>query len=192
MFEWTVGGVRCRVSLLFPALLAALLMVQPDGLAVTCLLAAVLHEGGHLLAMLCLGYPPAACTLSAFGVRLELSGERLPGYRHNLLISFAGPAMNGLAVMLLWMFRRPEAAMVHLCLGGFNLLPAGALDGGQMVRCMLCLHGGERQAERWLPVFSAFVLLPLAAFSFYLFFSGQGNGTLAVVSVYLVLLLFFS
>ena len=33
MFEWTLGGVRCRISLLFPALLAVLLTVQPDGLA---------------------------------------------------------------------------------------------------------------------------------------------------------------
>ena len=192
MFEWTLGGVRCRISLLFPALLAVLLTVQPDGLAVTCLLAAGLHEGGHLLAMRCLGYPPTACTLSAFGVRLELSGERLPGYVHNWLISFAGPAANGLAALCLWMLNRPQAAMVHVVLACFNLLPAGALDGGQMARCLLCLHGGERQAERWLPVFSAVVLLPLAVFSFYLFLSGQGNGTLAVVSVYLVLLLFFS
>ena len=48
MLEWRIGGVRCRLSLLFPALITALLLWQPDGLAVSCLLASLIHEGGDV------------------------------------------------------------------------------------------------------------------------------------------------
>ena len=106
MFEWRWGGIRCRVSLLFPALVTALLLRQPDGLAVTCLLASLIHEGGHLLAMLAVGVSPRDCTLGAFGLRIELGGQ-LMDYRKNLFVSIAGPLANGLAAavsggLLLW------------------------------------------------------------------------------------------
>lgn len=191
MYEMQIFGVRCRLSLLFPALLAALLLWQPDGLAASCVAASVIHECGHLLTMIALGYPPQACTLGAFGMRIRL-GSRLPGYGHNLLISLAGPAANALAACIFLLLNRPVTAAVHLTLGGFNLLPATALDGGEILRCCLCLLGMETLAEPVLRFLSALVLLPLATGSFYLFCRGWGNGTLVIVSMYLVMLVFFS
>ncbi len=190
MLEGTVGGVRCRVSLLFPALLTGLLLSQGDSLAVSCLIASGMHECGHLLAMVALGCPPQVCVLGAFGMRLEMGGERLVGYRRNMLISLAGPAVNILAAPLLWAVCCRPAAVVHGLLAVLNLLPAAALDGGQVVRCLLCLAGREAQAERWLRMLSAAVLLPLASVAFWLALSGVGNATLLIVSGYLVALIF--
>lgn len=191
MLELRLWGIRCRLSLLFPALITALLLWQPDGLAVSCVVAAAVHEGGHLLAMLCLGYPPQACTLGAFGMRIRL-GKRLPGYGHNLLISLAGPAANLLAAGGLFCLQSIDTAAVHLILACLNLLPASALDGGEILRCGVSLLGFASLAEPLLRLTSALVLLPLAAGSFWLFLQGWGNGTLLVVSLYLVVLVFFS
>ena len=183
-------GIRCRVSLLFPALVTALLLWQPDGLAVSCLLASFIHEGGHLLAMLALGVPPQNCTLGAFGMRLDLDNP-LVDYKKNLLISMAGPLANGMAAALLLMLESPDTAMVHLVLAGLNLLPAAALDGGEILRCGLCLLGMEPLVRWVIRLSSALVLLPLAAVSFWLCFRGN-NPTLLIVSGYLVALVFFS
>ncbi len=191
MLEARFGGVHFRLSLLFPALITTLLLWQPDGLAVSCLVASAIHEGGHLLAMLMLGYPPRDCTLGAFGIRIRL-GDRLPGYAHNLVISIAGPAANLVSACVLFLLNCPGAAGVHLVLAGFNLLPASALDGGELLRCGLCLLGMEALASPVLRFISALVLLPLATGSFWLFLRGWGNGTLAIVSVYLVALVYFS
>lgn len=191
MLEGHVAGVCCRVSLLFPALLTGLLLAQTDSLAVSCVLASAMHEGGHLLAMVALGCPPQVCTIGAFGMRIEMSAERLVGYRRNILISLAGPAVNLLAAPLLWVCGCEQAAVVHLTLAVFNLLPAAALDGGQVLRCLFCLAGKESQADRWLRWLSAAVLLPLAVLAFWLFLSGWGNGTLLIVSGYLTALIFF-
>ncbi len=189
MFEWRIGGIRCRLSLLFPAMLTALLLYQPDGLSVGCVLASCIHEGGHLLAMTLLGCPPDGCTLGAFGVRLEARRRHLLGYGRSLCIAAAGPLANGVAAAFLW-HSRPQTAAVHLSLAALNLLPARALDGGQIVELCLCMTGGERYAPRILTVLSAVVLLPLAALALYVALSG-GNPTLLVVSGYLALLVFF-
>ena len=190
MFEWRLWGIRCRVSLLFPALVTALLLWQPDGPAVSCLLASLIHEGGHLLAMLAVGVPPQNCTLGAFGMRIEL-GNALVGYRRNLLISLAGPLANGLAAALLLMLGSPTTAAVHLALAMLNLLPAAALDGGEVLKCGLGLMGLEALTGSVLRFSSALVLLPLAAISIWLFLKGE-NLTLLIVSGYLTALVFFS
>lgn len=190
MLEWQSRKVRYRVSLLFPALVTALLLWQPDGLAVSCLLASLIHEGGHLLAMLLLGVPPQNCTVGAFGMRIDLDNP-LVDYRKNLLISIGGPLVNGLAAAGLLLFDSPDIAMVHLVLAGLNLLPAAALDGGEILRCGLCLLGMESLVRPMLRLSSALVLLPLASLSFWLCFRGN-NPTLLIVSAYLVALIFFS
>lgn len=190
MLEWRLWGIRCRVSLLFPALVTALLLWQPDGLAVSCLLASLIHEGGHLLAMLAMGVPPQSCTLGAFGMRIDL-GKRLMDYKKNLLISIAGPLANGLAAAVLLMLRSPDTAMVHLILAGLNLLPAAALDGGELLRGGMCLLGLDALTGLVLRFSSALVLLPMAAVSFWLCLQGN-NPTLLIISGYLVALVFFS
>lgn len=190
MFEWRLGGVRCRLSLLFPALVTALLLWQSDGLAISCLLASLIHEGGHLMAMVMVGVPPQQCTLGAFGLRFDLNNT-LVGYGKNLFISFAGPLANGVAAALLFWLKSPSVAMVHLTLAGLNLLPAAALDGGELLRCGVCLLGMETLADAVLRFTSALVLLPLATVSLWLFINSC-NPTLLIVSAYLVTLVFFS
>ena len=188
MLEWRLCGVRFRLSLLFPALVTALLMCQPKGLALSCLLASLIHEGGHLLAMMAVGVPPQKCSVGAFGLRLDL-GNVLVGYGKNLLISFAGPMANGVAAAILFL-GKPNAAVVHIVLAGVNLLPASALDGGEILRCSVCLLGMESLANTVMRFASALVLLPLATISLWLYINKQ-NPTLFIVSAYLAALIFF-
>lgn len=190
MFEWTVRGVRCRLSILFPALLTALLCYQPSGMAITCVIASAMHECGHLVMMLLLDCPPSCCTLGAFGMRIEMGAERTVGYGRNVAISAAGPAVNALCVVLFSALDNSTVATVHLVQCIFNLLPAAALDGGQILRCICCLCGGERVADRLLLGLSVAVLIPLATVAGYLALSG-GNASLLIVVGYLALLVFW-
>ena len=190
MFEWTVRGVRCRLSILFPALLTALLFYQPQGMTVICVVASAMHECGHLLMMLLLGCPPSCCTLGAFGMRIEMGAVRTVGYGRNLLISVAGPMVNLLCAAMFWLLGNTAVAAVHLVQCVFNLLPAAALDGGQILRCICCMCGGEHIADRLLLWLSVGVLTPLATAAAYLVLSG-GNASLLIVVGYLALLVFW-
>lgn len=191
MFEFNVFGVRWRLSLLFPAMLTALLLWQPDSLAIPCVLASLIHEGGHLLTMLLLKMPPRDFTLSAFGARMRLS-DRTVGYRHNLIISVSGPLANGLCAILFAMCGRPTLVYVHALLAGINLLPAIGLDGGEMLRCLLCLVGFERSAPVILRYASALVLFVLVTVGAYVLLQPNGNGSLLIISVYLAAVIFFA
>lgn len=190
MFEFTVRGVRCRLSILFPALLAALLFYQPSGMAVVCVTACVMHECGHLLAMMLLDCPPSCCTLGAFGMRIEMGQARTVGYGRNVLISLAGPAVNLVCVAVFWALGRESVAAVHLVQCLFNLLPAAALDGGQILRCLCCRWMEERVADGVVFALSITVLIPLATAAVYMVLTG-GNVSLLIVVGYLALLVFW-
>lgn len=191
MLEFCICGVRCRLSLLFPALLTVLLLSQPEGAAVACVLASLIHEGGHLLAMVLMGVPPEDCTLSAFGARIRIPPHKA-GYVQNIGISLAGPLANGVTAGLLLWGDRLIPATAHMVLAILNLLPSAALDGGQILRCVLCWLGLASLADGVIRVLSAVVLLLLAAGSLLLILQGIGNFSLLVVCGYLCALTFFS
>ena len=191
MFEFTLFGVRWRLSLLFPAMVTALLLWQSDSLAIPCVLASLIHEGGHLLAMLLLKMPPQDFTLSAFGARMRLS-DRTAGYWQNLMISVCGPLANVLCMILFMMCRRPTLVYVHALLAGINLLPAIGLDGGEILRCLLCLIGFERSVPIILRYTSAVVLFVMVTMGVYVLLQPNGNGSLLIISVYLAAVIFFA
>ena len=117
--------------------------------------------------------------------------NQLVNYKKNLLISLAGPLTNGVVAVILFWLHAYDAAMVHLVLAALNLLPIAALDGGEILRCGLCLLGLD-WCTRWaLRLSSVLVLLPLAAISGWLFVQ-EKNWTLLIVSAYLVVMVFFS
>ena len=190
MFEWCVCGIRCRASLLLPALITALLLWQPNGLAVSCLLASLIHEGGHLAAMLAVGVPPQRCTLGAFGMRMDLDSPFI-GYGRNLLIAVAGPLTNGVAAMALWICGSTVTATVHLMLAMLNLLPSAMLDGGEILRCVLCMLKMDFVADVAVRVTSVAVMLLLALIGLWFFFKSK-NFSLLIVSGYLAMSVFFS
>ena len=65
------------------------------------LLAALLHEMGHLAAMVGVGMPPREIRLNPFGVDLVKQETTGRSYGKEVLVSLAGPLANGLACFFL-------------------------------------------------------------------------------------------
>lgn len=147
------------------------------------LLAALLHEGGHLLACLLLGIPVQRLRLTCCGGILETRGA-LEG-RIGLLIALAGPAMNLLTVCVLLPLADTEWAAVllgvSLVLGLFNLLPMLPLDGGRAAYALLlCLLGEEVAEEIFLRLSTA---LKTALFMIGAVLCLLGNPSLLLVAI---------
>ena len=176
---------------MFPAMLTALLLWQPDSLAIPCVWASLIHEGGHLLAMLVLSVPPQDFSLGIFGARMHIDGGRI-SYGKNILVSLCGPLVNVLTAAVLLLCHRPVPALVNVLLAGVNLLPAIGLDGGEILRSGLCWSGLERAASAVGRLASVVVLLPVAVIGFYTMLAYTGNGSLLVLCVYLSVLIFFA
>lgn len=144
--------VRITPGFLFMA--AFLLYQSTSSFLVTFLLAAALHEGGHLLAARWRGVPVRALSMTAFGCVLDFVDEALVRDRDLLWIAAAGPLCNLLFALLCvtpWVGRWRGAALFgaeHLLLALFNLLPVFPLDGAVLCAGLLKPNVGERRAEQ--------------------------------------------
>lgn len=150
-------GLRiCQVRITpgFLFLAAFLLYQSTSSFLVTFLLAAALHEGGHLLAARWRGVPVRALSMTAFGCVLDFVDEALVRDRDLLWIAAAGPLCNLLFALLCvtpWVGRWHGAALFgaeHLLLALFNLLPVFPLDGAVLCAGLLNPNVGERRAEQ--------------------------------------------
>ena len=116
---WLVLGL---MALLFPLRFLA-------GL----LLAAAIHEGGHLLALRLTGVRVRRIELRSGGARI-VTDPMEPG--KETLCALAGPAAGALTILAWRVF--PELALAGLGQTVFNLLPVYPLDGGRVMRNICC------------------------------------------------------
>ena len=167
-----LGGIKVKFSLLFPAMRTVLCMQSGGQLTAICLLAAVMHECGHLIVLGCVRNRPKEIRFSAFGMCLLLQ-ETPMRYRQQVLVALGGPAVNLQTAGFLFVFAGvSDTVGIHLLLGLMNLLPIWPLDGGQ------CLP-----SSRISNIISRAFLTVLTAFSLYV--ATLGNVSLLAVSGYL-------
>ena len=138
------GGGSCRSALPFLLLLAAFGLLCGWKWLAASLLAAALHEGGHLLALQSFGAGEGRLLLGPAGLEWRQTGRRLLSYPQELAVLLAGPAANVLFAFLLARLARealwPEGyffAGTQVVLGAFNLLPILPLDGGRVLETLL-------------------------------------------------------
>ena len=116
----------------FPVL-ALMLLLFPLRFLVGVLLAALIHELGHLLALKLARGRVLSIRLRSFGARIE-AAPISPG--RAALCALAGPAAGALTIFAYKTF--PELALAGLVQTVFNLLPVYPLDGGRALRNICC------------------------------------------------------
>lgn len=119
----------------FPALLAVLCLWADGGILLQGLAVCMLHELGHGLVMWASRAGIREVRFYAAGMQMRTNTAFLTT-RQLISIYLSGPAVNLLFAALLWR-SRPETALLHLCMGCFNLLPFRMLDGGAALQCVL-------------------------------------------------------
>lgn len=157
MCLWPEG---VRVSGGFVLLAAWFALANGAMLLAVVLTAAVLHEGGHLLALYLLGGSVRGLRVTVFGAALLTDTARL-SYPEELAVTLAGPAVNllcglGLSALGAW-----TAAGAHLSLCAFNLLPVRPLDGGRALQLLAAWLAGPSAGEaaaRWAGAAAALAL----------------------------------
>ncbi|MDR1117535.1 MAG: site-2 protease family protein [Oscillospiraceae bacterium] len=167
-------------------------LLDAEGLMLTVVTAAVLHELGHLTAIKLFGAGIGSFRLSAVGAELEVTGGERLSYLQDILICFGGPLVN-----LLLAFTSAYLAEhlgneglsvfagVNLILGLFNLLPAAQLDGGNIAR-LLSMYFFDRETVA-LRVLHYAVCAGLILLGVYSFAYASCNFSLLLTSVWLLL-----
>lgn len=147
---------------------AALFYLDRNGVMPWLLIACALHEFGHWWAIRALGGKIQSGRLSCIGAELKMSPACPLSPGKLVLAALAGPISNLLlAIGSEFLARRGLGVRLYLFAGlnlglaGFNLLPAGQLDGGRALAGFLCWMGREDLAERvtWICSFAVITLL---------------------------------
>jgi len=118
------------------------------------MLFAFLHELGHLIMGVCLGFRPVSISVKPMGISInfKVSTENCNKkvlYGNNLalkkmIIAFAGPFTNLIFVFLyvltdinIFNIQKETAIYANILIGLFNLIPIYPLDGGRIIKNLL-------------------------------------------------------
>lgn len=151
-------------GVLLLAALSAGLLFDPMGILRMALAASVMHEAGHVLAYVLCTHNMPRLVPSLGGVSLCM--DKMLARRQELAVVCAGPLVNLLcAAGLFWAAWQKASygvyffAAVHLCMGLYNCLPFGVLDGARLLALMVPAQGLPALARIQRALLAAFFLL---------------------------------
>lgn len=186
---------RVRISPLF-VLPVAVLWYFVGGIWTICYLGALLcHELSHIYMARMLGMDSATLCLNGYGCKGEIQELDWCDAGRELPIALAGPLFNlSVAVvsamlsqvLYYWYYPLMDFALCNLFLGGFNLLPFMPLDGGRVLRGIVCL-GMSREKGTKICTRLSFIAgaVMIAVFAYYGYF-GQYKIFLLIISAVII------
>ena len=149
-----------------------MLFCDKSGMALISLLAAALHEVGHLVAARFLKIPIGCMRFDLLGARIDIKG-RILSYGEEWLLCVAGPLSSLIfSIIGAFFWSQTQLAVTFSCasvlLGLLNLLPIQTFDGGRMLECALLSFASPKRTSDILRGCTFLFLWLLWAFSAYL------------------------
>ncbi|MDE5767802.1 MAG: site-2 protease family protein [Oscillospiraceae bacterium] len=135
VMELHYKNFRISMDFGFPAMLAIAFLQSEQDFMKQMLLVSLVHELGHGLVMCLTGAGIREIRFHASGIRM-LTNHWMLHAGQAFWIYLSGPLVNLLCAWIFWS-SAPEMAILHLCMGIFNLLPYRILDGGSLLRYFL-------------------------------------------------------
>ncbi len=183
-------GTEFYVSFLFAAMLTAMLAADKTGIILPLLLAAAMHETGHLAVMWLLGCPPIRVRLVPAAV--EITARLYCSRKSEIAVALAGPAVNLLLFLCLFVNYRLSGseyslvcALVSLLICAYNLLPVAGLDGGTVLYLLLSARKAPSAAALAVRITGLFIAGAALFAAVMLCLRGKFNISLFITALYL-------
>lgn len=174
-----ISKISVSVEFRFVAVITLMLVLFPESQAVVCFFMCLMHEAGHLLAMILCGKGAKKISLDYFGMKIDTDKHFLPPVKE-AMIAFAGPLINLVMWAVLYACGKTDIATINLALAVSNLLPVTMLDGGHIISAFF----PDSRLHRKLSLACAVILLVVgAAVGFYT----RENFTIIIVALYLLI-----
>ena len=143
--------MRFRIDLKILIFLALFFFTGQIYLYLWTLFFGFIHEMGHLVMGLILGYKPDKMELMPFGFLIEFKQADLDDKRtvkSDILIAIAGPMINLILILIfaninINFLYKDIVFYINLIIFTFNLIPIYPLDGGRVLHGFLSLYFGN-------------------------------------------------
>ena len=148
-------------------------------IAILTVICAVIHEGGHLIALILTGGYTGLPRFVLSGFRLR--SRSFISYKAELFVLLAGPIANILSFIFMYLLSRLFGsyfyifALLNLMTAISNLIPVKNYDGYKIIAAMIEMHGGSERSVKLLCAFSFSLVCILTFLSLY-FIMKVGEG----------------
>ncbi len=192
-----IKGVEVKIDFLFAASVTLLMCFNTGNEIRYGILFSILHEFGHLFAIVACSERPETVRFGIFGMTIIRKNDITQDYKKEFITAISGPLMNFfLFLMLFGLFAlcRKEillkSAAMNLMIGLFNITPVFSLDGGRALESMLSQRLPCDRCESVMKAVSVMFLIPMTALGFYILIKSGYNFTFLAISIYLTVMLF--
>jgi len=192
-----IKGVEIRLDFLFTASVTVLMCFNTGDEIRYGILFSILHEFGHLFAIVACGERPETVRFGIFGMTIIRKSDITQDYKKEFITAISGPLMNFFLSLIfcgLFALLRKETllkcAMINLAIGLFNITPVFSLDGGRALESVLSQRLPCDRCERIIKAVSVTFLVPMTALGFYILIKSGYNFTFLAISIYLSVMLF--
>lgn len=182
-----LGGCKITVNFYFFGMLAAAAVFDHTGTMAAGLIAAAVHECGHLILMRLTGDAPRSISIKFLGIMIEGKNDV-----QNVWAALGGVIANLLAaaVSCTALSAAPAAAAkfigANLALGVMNMMPVQTLDGGAALLLMLIKRFPADKAERLSMMISIASIVPVVTAGLYIMTASPGNFSLLLLGLWMI------
>ena len=174
-----------------------MILTDKSGIISYGFLFALVHEIGHILAMMLFKVKIEKIKFGFINIDLFSSScDKIIKDKVNIIILFSGFFANMLFCLIFYIcfFYGGEKiyyfwSMQNLFIGILNLLPVDSLDGGKILRIILNKHFSFFLVEKILKYISIVILIPLFLLGVYVLFYSCCNFSLFILAIYLIIFL---
>ena len=185
------------------------LITRNIGIYAVLMFFALIHELGHLLCGVSLGFKPASISIIPFGFKLGFKvkcddynikvkkGSKLTVKK--ILIALAGPVTNAFCILILILIQNitnqinveqfQNAIYANILIILFNLIPIYPLDGGRIMQGLIHIFIGLRESYSYVKTVSNINVILLTAIASILILYYKNIAILLVI-IYLWLMVY--
>lgn len=162
--QFTLCGIPCTISYFFVCSVAIFAAIDRTQLYIPTLLSMLAHEAAHILALVSFRCKIEKVQLLIGAIGVKYSDITLTRLK-KLTAIIVGPLCNFLLAIIAFYVGSYKYFGINLVLCVYNLLPVSGLDGGSIVKTLLCGVVSFKCLENILIVLTATTVLVIICIS---------------------------
>lgn len=184
---------RVEFGFSFVFITTLMLLFFEEKIVLLSVLSSLLHETGHLAAMVFCGEKIEKVVFGAFGVRIEKYAFSGISYEKEILIALGGIIVNLIifsSSLVVYKIIQKQTllifALINLLIALMNSFPLGTLDMGRAVKFLLLINIDEEKAQKISEAISFTFFVVFLVFTVFYCMLVNVNFSLIAVCIYLL------